>query len=157
MRSPAVSAPHAKSFGFGERDLLKSASKAWTNSLARVVPGLFLPEIVVQAKALVCELPSKFGVLLSSWSTEDLAVQVRQSGLVANISGITLWRWLHEDAIRSWQHRCWIFPRDPNFAEEAGRILDLYEGIWEGRTTEGRPICVVCGRENQHPGTASKT
>ncbi len=23
-----------------------------------------------------------------------------------------------------WQHRCWIFPRDPHFEAKAGRILD---------------------------------
>jgi len=34
--------------------------------------------------------------------------------------------------IRPWRHRSWIFPRDPEFAAKAGRILDLYEGIWEG-------------------------
>jgi len=132
MRSRAVSIPNAKLSGCGARGFSKSASKAWTNSRARVVPGLFPPEVVVQVKALACELPSKFGVPLSRWSTEDLAAQVRQSGLVASISGITIWRWLDDDAIRPWQHRCWIFPRDPNFAEKAGRILDLYERIWEG-------------------------
>ena len=50
-----------------------------------------------------------------------------------NWSTSTLWRWLHEDAIRPWQHRCWIFPRDPDFALKAGRILDLYQGQWQGR------------------------
>ncbi len=55
---------------------------------------------------------------------------VRQSGLVASISGSTVWRWLHEDAIKPWQHRCWIFPRDPNFATKAGKILDLYHRVW---------------------------
>jgi hypothetical protein len=60
-----------------------------------------------------------------------LAAQVRQSGLVASISGTTIWRWLNEDAIRPWYHRCWIFPRDPQFGERAGRILDLYERIWD--------------------------
>jgi hypothetical protein len=25
----------------------------------------------------------------------------------------------------------WIFPRDPDFAAKAGRILDLYERLWE--------------------------
>src|SRR5438552_1904576 len=133
MRSPVVSTPDAKLSGYGVRGFLKSASKAWTNSLARVAPGLFPPEVVVQVKALACELPSKFGVPLSRWSTQDLAAQVRQSGLVASISGITIWRWLNEDAIRPWQHRCWIFPRDPDFAEKASRILDLYERIWEGQ------------------------
>jgi hypothetical protein len=52
--------------------------------------------------------------------------------LVASISGSTLWRWLHQDAIRPWYHRSWIFPRDPNFADKAGRILDLYARGWEG-------------------------
>jgi hypothetical protein len=52
---------------------------------------------------------------------------------VATISDSTVWRWLHEDAIRPWQHRCWIFPRDPQFAIKAGRILDLYEKTWEGK------------------------
>ena len=41
-------------------------------------------------------------------------------------------RWLREDAIRPWLHRSWIFPTDPDFAEKAGRILDLYEGRFEG-------------------------
>lgn len=49
---------------------------------------------------------------------------------MASISGSTLWRWLHEDAIRPWQHRTWVFPRDPNFASKAGRVLDLYHRCW---------------------------
>ena len=53
-------------------------------------------------------------------------------GLVAEISGTTLWRCLNADALRPWQHRSWIFPRDPDFAAKAGRILDLYERLWEG-------------------------
>jgi hypothetical protein len=53
--------------------------------------------------------------------------------LVASISGSTIWRWLHGDAIRPWFHRSWIFPRDPAFATKAGRILDLYERVWEGQ------------------------
>jgi hypothetical protein len=31
---------------------------------------------------------------------------------MAAVSDTTIWRWLSEDAIRPWQHRCWIFPRD---------------------------------------------
>jgi len=88
--------------------------------------------VVVQIKALACELPAIHQVPLSRWSTRDLAAQAIQSGIVATISGTTIWRWLNDDAIRPWQHRCWIFPRDPNFAEKAGRILDLYERVWEG-------------------------
>jgi transposase len=50
---------------------------------------------------------------------------------VANIGTTTIWRWLSEDAIRPWHHRSWIFPRDPQFAEKASRILDLYQGRWK--------------------------
>ncbi|MCA1701685.1 MAG: transposase [Actinobacteria bacterium] len=39
-----------------------------------------------------------------------------------------MWRWLSEDAVRPWSYRSWIFPRDPDFARKAGRVLDLYEG-----------------------------
>ena len=94
-------------------------------------PRVFPPEIVVQVKALVCELPKKHALPLSRWSTADVAGEVRRSGLVATISESTVWRWLNQDAIRPWQHRCWIFPRDPHFATKASRILDLYERVWE--------------------------
>lgn len=84
-------------------------------------------------KALACELPSEHGVPLARWSTAELAAQACRTGLVATVSGSTVWRWLHEDAIKPWQHRCWIFPRDPQFEAKAGRLLDLYERVWEGR------------------------
>jgi len=100
--------------------------------LVRVVPGLFPPELVVHVKALACELPAKYGRPLSRWSTTDLVQQVQQSGLLASISGSTLWRWLHEDAIRPWYQRSWIFPRDREFATKAGRVLDLYAREWQG-------------------------
>ena len=67
----------------------------------------------MQVKALACERPATRGLPLSRFSVADVAQQMRQSGLVATISDSTVWRWLHEDAIRPWQHRCWIFPRDP--------------------------------------------
>jgi hypothetical protein len=43
----------------------------------------------------------------------------------------TVWRVLDRDAIKPWRYRNWIFPRDPNFSENAGRVLDLYAGSWE--------------------------
>ena len=85
----------------------------------------------MQIKALACELPANLGSPLSRFSVADVAQQARQFGLVATISDSTVWRWLHADAIRPWQHRCWIFPRDPQFAFKAGRILDLYQRRWQ--------------------------
>ena len=96
-------------------------------------PRAFPPEVVVQVKALACELPATLGVPLSRLSTADVAREVRRAGIVATISDKTVWRWLHDDAIRPWQHRTWIFPRDSAFALKAGRILDLYARQWQGR------------------------
>ncbi len=52
---------------------------------------------------------------------------------VTDASASTIWRWLHEDAIKPRQTRSWIFPRDPAFAEKAGRVLDLYARTFEGK------------------------
>lgn len=87
-------------------------------------------------KSLACELPGRHGVPLARWSTGELAALACRSGIVASVSGSTVWRWLHEDAIRPWQHRCWIFPRDPLFEAKAGRLLDLYERVWEGEALQ---------------------
>lgn len=87
----------------------------------------------MEVKAIACQLPKESGQPLSRYSRQDLVREVIGRGLVANISGRTIWRWLDEDAIRPWQHRSWIFPRDPDFQPKAERVLDLYQGLWEGR------------------------
>ncbi len=89
------------------------------------------PELTVEIKALACELPATLGLPLSRLSVADVARHAQCSGLVARISHSTVWRWLYEDAIRPWQHRCWISPRDPHFLAKVGRILDLYERRWQ--------------------------
>jgi hypothetical protein len=93
----------------------------------------FPPEIVVQIKALACELPAKLDLPLSRLSINEVAREAVKQGLVAQISGTTVWRWLSADAIRPWRHRCWIFPRDPQFAEKACVVLDLYQRVWQGK------------------------
>jgi hypothetical protein len=86
---------------------------------------------VVEVKALACELPQKLGVPLSRLHVPDIRAEVIRRGLVAEISGATIWRWLAADAIRPWTHRSWIFPRDPDFPTKAGRVLDLYARTWQ--------------------------
>ncbi len=84
-------------------------------------------------KALACELPAAAGAPLARWHCPDLARAAVEQGIVASISDTTIWRWLSADAIQPWRHRSWIFPRDPDFAVKAGRVLDLYAGTWKGR------------------------
>jgi hypothetical protein len=77
-------------------------------------------------------MPAARQIPLSRWSVADLSRYAQECGLVATISDSTIWRWLNEDAIRPWQFRSWIFPRDPDFLQKAGLILDLYERVWRG-------------------------
>ena len=128
--SPRVCARAAKSCRSGASGFSNDVWLASKISHARADPEFFPPEVVVTVKALACEPPTCGP--LARWSTAELAAAAQRSGLVASISGSTIWRWLDEDAIRPWFHRSWIFPRDPDFARKAGRILDLYERVWEG-------------------------
>ena len=95
---------------------------------------------------MACELPVQSGVPLSRWSSSELAREAVTRGIVEQISGVTVWRWLSQDAIKPWQHRSWIFPRDPLFAERAGPILDLYAGYWQGERLHPGDY-VVCADE----------
>jgi hypothetical protein len=116
----------------GGSAFLSLACPAWRPSLAAGVKPAFPPSLVVQVKALACELPHRLGLPLSRLSIEEIRQHVIAQGLVAQISGATLWRWLSSDALRPWQHRSWVFPRDPHFATKAGPVLDLYHRVWQG-------------------------
>ena len=109
-------------------------------------PRLFPPQVRAEVIALACELPAEKGVPLSRWSAAELAREAASRGIVERISGVTVWRWLSEDAIRPWNFRSWIFPRDPRFNEKAGPILDLYEGRWQGELLHPGDF-VVCADE----------
>jgi hypothetical protein len=87
----------------------------------------------MEVKALACQLPKDLGLPLSRLTYEEIAQTAVARGIAATISGATVWRWLSADAIRPWCYRSWIWPRDPNFAQRAGRVLDLYHRIWDGR------------------------
>ena len=95
-------------------------------------PRSFPAPVVAGVKAIACEPPEQRDVPLSRWSSAELAAQAVSEGLVEAVSASTVRRWLHEDAIKPWQHRSWIFPRDPEFAPKAARVLDLYDRTWNG-------------------------
>ncbi|MEO5748090.1 MAG: IS630 family transposase [Ornithinibacter sp.] len=96
-------------------------------------PRRFTPVQVAQVKALACTPPAEVEVPLSRWSSSELAAEATTRGLVEAISPATVRRWLAADAIKPWQHRSWIFPRDPCFEDKAARVLDLYDRHWQGR------------------------
>jgi transposase len=98
-------------------------------------PRRFTAVQVAEVKALACELPTDSDVPLAKWSCPDLAAEAVRRGVVDSVSASTVRRWLAADAIKPWQHRSWIFPRDPDFAVKAGRVLDLY-----ARSVDGQPL-----------------
>jgi transposase len=95
-------------------------------------PRAFAAAVVAEVKAIACELPATRGVPLGRWSLTELREEVIASGLLAAVSTATVRRWLCQDAIRPWRHRSWIFPRDPDFAAKAARVLDLYARVFQG-------------------------
>ncbi len=123
----------------------------------RVARVVFPPEEVAQVKAIACELPKAHGVPLSRFSRSELYRFVIEQA-VSEASASTIGRWLAEDAIRPWRHKSWIFPRDPNFLERAGPVLDLYAGRWEGKLLEPGDLVIsadakpsIQARKRIHP------
>lgn len=122
-------------------------------------PPVFPATVMAEVKALACSLPAEHGLPLSRWSCQDLACEAVTRGVTDTLSGSTVRRWLDADAIKPWQHRSWIFPRDPDFAAKAERVLDLYQRRWEGRRLRPDEYVISADEKSQmqalrrrHPG-----
>ena len=63
----------------------------------------------------------------------DIVRVIEDDQRLVHMSRSSVWRVLNRDAIRPWRFRSWIFPRDPNFVEKAGIVVDLYQRIWQGQ------------------------
>jgi len=107
-------------------------SSPWKTSRDGAARLLFPPLDHALLKALACELVAETHQPLSRQSLADITPRA-QAALGKPISRSTVWRILDADAIKPWQYKYWIFPKDPQFAEKAGPILDLYAGIWQGQ------------------------
>ena len=112
---------------------------------ARVARTVFPPQEVAEVKAIACELPESEGLPLSRFSQSELHRLVLERG-VTEASPTTIARWLAQDALKPWQHRSWIFPRDPDFLGRAAPVLDLYAGRFEGRLLHPGDL-VICADE----------
>ena len=113
-----------------------SSTSAWLDfkkGLGGADPALSPPELIVAVKALACQLPKQLGLPFSKLTHDEIARQAQKQGIVASVSGKTIWRWLSKDAIHPWCFRSWIWPRDPDFEQKAARVLDLYQGFWKGK------------------------
>jgi hypothetical protein len=135
-----IPTPYASGGGGGP----KATSPWWTSRGAGESPS-FPPRDRAIVKAIACEAVSQTRLPSSRLSTTDLADRA-STALGRAIGPSTVWRILDIDAIKPWRYEYWIFPRDPRFAEEAGRVLDLYAGSWEGRPL-GRKDYIISSDE----------
>lgn len=122
-------------------------------------PHRFTAVQIAALTALACTLPAETGIPLSRWSSTELAAEAITRGVAGSISASTVRRALARAVIKPWQHRSWIFPRDPNFETKAARVLDLYARTWNG-TELGPDDYVISADEKsqlqalrrRHPG-----
>src|SRR5450755_1274419 len=138
-----------------------SGSSSSASPASRTDPGavdrrLFPPQVRAEVIRLACERPADNLVPLARWSSSELAREAVARGICEQISGVTVWRWLAADAIKPWQYRSWIFPRDPEFTAKAGRILDLYSGRWEGELLHPGDYVVCCDEKPSIQARARK-
>src|SRR5262245_44634936 len=108
------------------------ATSPLTTNPAGAARPAFPPLDRAVVKSIACEVVAQTDKPLSRQSLADLTTRAH-AALGKPISRSTVWRILHTDALKPWQYEYWIFPRDPQFAEKAGPILDLYAGFWGGQ------------------------
>jgi transposase len=86
---------------------------------------------------------------LSRFSVAEVRDWIIAEQVVEAVSASTIWRWLHEDALRPWFYRCWIFPRDPQFLVKAGPVLDLYQHMWQGQPLGANDYVISADEKTQ--------
>jgi DDE superfamily endonuclease len=129
----------------GGEDSANSGLRVSRTSRGQAARGVFPPEQVAAVKAVACELPIRYGLPLSRFSRTELHRLVIELA-VCEASASTIRRWLHDDALKPWQTRSWIYRRDPEFQAKAARVLDLYARVFEGRRLRPNEY-VVCADE----------
>jgi hypothetical protein len=109
-----------------------AATSHWLSKRDAGVSPFFPPRDQAMIKAIACEAVCQTKLPLSRLSLSDLATRAA-SALGRPMGPSTVWRILDADAIKPWRYEHWVFPRDPQFAVKAKRVLDLYDGLWDGK------------------------
>ena len=82
----------------------------------------------VSIEQLACSEPSGVGLEMTHWSTRSLAKIAMKRGLVSHIAHSTVSLILRNADLQPHRSRYWITPTlNPDFLQQAGRILWLYE------------------------------
>lgn len=114
-----------------------------------VAHPIFPPQQIAQVKAIACQLPAERGLPLSRFSLREIQAEVERCPLIGSISTGTIWRILNDDALRPWYHQSWLFIKDPDFVKKAGRVLDLYQKIWEEEPLGEKDFVISADEKSQ--------
>ena len=138
-RSPRSCLPARLSISSRPILLTRSATSSATASTENVVDEALCDGVRFAAKAWVA---------LQQFAATPRRI-LRRPGVPTCFSLVSaalfrLLRSAHPDACLS--RRSSISPRDPNFAQKAGRVLDLYHAVWAGRPLGNRDY-VICSDE----------
>jgi DDE superfamily endonuclease len=135
-----------------------TGTSLWRTSRAGGARPAFPPLDQAVVKAIACEAVFQTERPLSRQSLADLTER-SCAALGKPVSRSTVWRILHTAALKPWRYEYWIFPRDPQFTEKAGVVLDLYAGFWQGAPLTAKD-CILSADEKTsiqarlrcHPG-----
>lgn len=72
---------------------------------------------------MACESPREHGIERSGWSCSSLASAAVKAGLAEAVSAKSVWRFLHEAAIRPWNNRGWLHSKDKTEDPETFRTI----------------------------------
>jgi len=97
------------------------------------VSRAFPPSVITEVKAAACDNAGARAKGLSYYSIRDLAALIMERLSLLTLAPSTVWNILDQDAIKPWQYKQWIFPRDPDFAVRANIVLDLYQRIYQDK------------------------
>ena len=89
---------------------------------------------------------------LSRFHVPDLAAEAVSRGIVADICGTTIWRWLSEDAIRPWAQRSLDLPSRPRLRAQGQPGARPLRPHLERQTVGETGLRHQLRREDLHPG-----
>ena len=108
-------------------------------------PPIYDDSVRALVTALACELPATYELPLSRLSTTDIHM-LAACEIDPCPSPSTIAAWLKQAAIKPWTVTSWKTIRVPDFAQKAGPVLDLYNGLWQGEELTDDDV-VICADE----------
>ena len=89
----------------------------------------FPPVVAAHLIKLACELPDKLDRCVSQWDCVELARQLIETQIVADISPSTVGRILACSKLKPWRNHMWLTPKKPReelFVEKVKNVCSLY-------------------------------